>query len=260
MKSNLVFYFLVVLVCLNVSAQQKRVRISGQISNDSIALENIHVINRTSKKATTSDKNGIFRIAVKENDELFISSIQFKNELIIINDLNISTLTVNILLKKEINSLDEVTLEKRQNIAKDLGLPNAGKKPLTKLESRLNAHTKASLPVAILLTLIGGAGGIDNLYYIMSGNRKKDRKLTNLLQRDKIEAFEQQQLQNIRSHLTDMFFTKTLKIPVKEIDNFILHCDSQDVLYLFGKNRKLEVIDILIKESEPFLKKLMEKE
>ncbi len=256
MKSNLIFYFLVILVCLDVSAQQKRVLITGQIYSDSISLENIHVINKTSKKATISSTNGIFEIPVKENDELLFSSIQFKNKIIIINDLNIKSLIVKIKLEKEVNSLDEVTIEKRRNIAGDLGLPNAGKKPLTKVESRLNAHTKASLPVAVLLTLIGGAGGIDNLYYIISGDRKKDRKLTSLLQRDKNEEFKKEQRQNIRAHLTDSFFIKTLKIPVQEIDTFIQFCDSKNIDYLLSKNRKLEVIDIFIKESPHFLKTL----
>ncbi len=259
MKSNLILYFFVTLICFEVSAQQERVLISGEISSESNALENIHIINKTSKKATTSDKNGVFKIRVKEGDELLISAIQFKNEIIIINSLNIKLLTIKIILEKEVNSLDEVTIEKRRNMAGDLGLPNAGKKPLTKLESRLNAHTKASLPVAVLLTLIGGAGGIDNLYYIISGDRKKDRKLTNLLQKDKNEAFKKEQRQNIRARLTDAFFINTLKIPVQEIDDFIQYCDSKNIDYLLSKNRTLEVIDVFIKESPNFLKSLNDK-
>ena len=255
MRTNFILLF-TTLACLKISAQDQRVMIDGQISNDSIPLENIHIINKNSRKATISDKDGMFRIPVKENDELLISSIQFKNKVIIVNNFNIKRLNIKIILEKEIKSLDEVTLEKRRNIAGDLGLPNADKKPLTKLESRLNAHTKASLPVAVLLTLIGGAGGIDNLYYIISGNRKKDRKLTALLENDKFESFQQQQLQNIRIRLKDVFFIETLKMPKEEIDSFIKYCDTQDIFYLFSKNRTLEVIDILIKESKPYLKSL----
>ncbi len=246
--------FCVILICFKVSAQDERLIINGKVSSDSTALENIHIINKTSRKATISDKNGVFQIPVKENDILLISSIQFKNELITINNMNVSTLTLFVKLKLKINSLDEVSVIKPENIAKGLGLPNAGKEPLNKLESRLNYHTKASLPLAILFTLLGNAGGIDDMYYIISGNRKKDRKLTALLEKDKFETFQQQQLQNIRIRLKDVFFTETLKIPIKEIDNFIKYCDTQDVFYLFSKNRTLEVIDIFVKESKPYLK------
>jgi len=256
MRNNYILVISMMLICFKICAQQKRVLISGQISSDSIALENIHIINKTSKKATISDKNGVFRIRVKEHDELLISAIQFKNQVIEINKLNISTLKILISLKKEINSLDEVTVRKPKNIAKNLGLPNAGKKPLTKLENRLNAHTKASLPLAILMTLLGNAGGIDDMYYIISGERKKDRKLAKLLERDKLEAFQKKQLEHIRLRLTDNFFIQSLKIPAEKIDNFIIHCDAQDVFYLYSKNRTLEVIDIFIKESEPYLQQL----
>ncbi len=259
MKSNLALGILLTFFCFKMSAQLKRVEISGKISGDSIALENIHIINKTSKKATTSNSNGNFRISVKENDELLISSIKYKNKVIHINNMHIKSLNILITLEKEIYSLDEVTIEKRRNIAGDLGLPNANKKPLTNLENRLNAHSKASLPLTILYSFIGGAGGIDNLYYIISGDRKKDRKLASLLQRDKIEAIEKQERQNIRIRLTDNFFTKTLKIPLKEIDNFIQFCDDKNIDYLLSKNRTLEVIDIFIKESPHFLKILKEK-
>jgi len=259
MRTSILLLF-IFLVHLTIAGQTERRVISGKVTSDSLAVESIHIINKTSRKATISDRNGIFQIPVRVNDILLISSVEFKNQEIKVNELNINTLKIIIKLEKEITSLDEVIVRKPKNIATELGLPNAGKKPLTKLESRLNYHTKASVPIAILTTLIGKAGGLEDLYYIFSGNRKKDRKLSKLLEQDKLDAFQQQQLENIRVRLTDAFFVETLKIPKEEIDTFITYCDAQDIFYLLSKDKTLEVIDIFVKESQGYLEQQQNKE
>lgn len=257
MRNNFIFFIVMTLICLEVSSQQKRVVITGQISSDSIALGNIHIINKTSKKATISDVNGSFRIFVKEHDELLISGIQFNDEVITINKLNINTLKLFISLKKKINSLDEVTIIKQNSTAENLGLPNAGKKPLNKLESKLNYHTKSSIARVFLGILLNEKGSINDIYYITSGKRKKDRRLKNLRDKDRLILYQLEQIQAIKKHFKEAFFTKTLKLPTKEIDYFIKFCDSKNnVIYLFSKKQNLDIIDIFIQQSETYLKEL----
>ena len=138
-------------------------------------------------------------------------------------------------------------------MAKVLGLPNAGKKPLTKIESRLNYHTKASLPIAILAALLNKSGGINDIFYIASGNRKKDRKLQKLIDIDKISIQTEKDIQQIRIHFKNKFFNERLKIPIDEIDSFIRYCLKNDIINLFYKEMYVEIIDIFIAESKNYL-------
>jgi hypothetical protein len=60
--------------------------------------------------------------------------------------------------------------------------------------------------------------------------------------------------EKIITELGETFFTETLKIPKEEITSFINYCKSKGVIDLYIKNRKMEVIDILIKESITYRK------
>lgn len=258
-KSSL--FLIIILLAFKSYTQEKRVFIVGKIIADSTSVEDIHIINKTTKKATTSDSKGRFRMPVKVNDTLLFSAVQFENKIIIINKVHIKNLSITVAIKSAVNQLSEVSIKKSKNIAKGLGLPNAGKKPLNNLENTLNAHTKASLPVAILAAILNKRGGINDMFYIISGNRKKDRKLSKLIDSDKFNLYQSQQIQEIKKQYKEVFFTKTLKLPKVEIDYFIKFCDSkEDVVYLFSKNRHLEVIDIFIKESKPYLKNIENEE
>ena len=236
--------------------QTERVTIQGVISSDSTFVENVHIINKNSRIATISDSNGFFQIPVKENDTLLISAIQFQSKIYIIKEelLEISQQII-INLKPKINRLNEVVVKKSNNMAKVLGLPNANKKPLTKIESRLNYHTKASLPIAILAALLNKRGGINDIFYIASGNRKKDRKLQKLIDIDKINIQTEKDIQHIRIHFKNKFFNETLKIPIDEIYSFIRYCLKNDIINLFYKEMYVEIIDIFIAESKNYLTK-----
>ena len=136
------------------------------------------------------------------------------------------------------------------NMAKSLGLPNADKIPLNKLERNLNYYSQESVAVVILATLLGQQGGIDDLYNIISGNRKRDRKLKKLIDEDKKLELNQEYIQIIRDYFKDDFFLNTLKIPKENIDGFVEFCLPKDIVNLFEKQRHLEVVDIFIQNKE----------
>lgn len=253
MKTRFIIFFILIF-SLQLYAQNRRVPINGKIKADSVSVRDVYIINKNSQKATISDENGEFQISVKESDTLFISSIQFESQHLLINQTHLNNFQLIIYLRPQINQLEEVVVQKPVNMAMALGLPNASKKPLTQIERKLNYYSKASLPLVILGTLIGQQGGIENIYYIVSGNRKKDRKLKQLIDADKRKELNSKTIKNIRLHFGDDFFIKTLQIPKKEIDLFIESCESKDIINLFNKGKTLEVTDILIKESKTYKK------
>ncbi len=251
-------------MCLQLSAQEVRYNISGNVHNDTTNVENVHVINQTSRKGVITNKNGDFKIHVKINDTLKFTNIQFNNKIIFINKEHLLNKFISVNLFQKTNVLNEVVIQYPQNMAKSLSLPNAGKKPLNKLERNLNAYSQKSTPIVILDALLLGpilnnipfitprTGGIDDIYNIISGNRKRDRKLKSLLDEDNKHEINQEYIYNIRKYFQDDFFIQTINISKKNINAFINYCLPKDILFLFNKKRYLDMVNIFINESKSF--------
>ncbi len=257
-KPTYLILFLALIIVSNIQGQ--RISINGKIKSDINDLENIHIVNKSSNKGTITSVKGEFQLSVKEKDTLIFSGIQFNNKEIIISPFDILSKSITINLISKINQLEEVIIRKPKNIAVELGLPNAGKKKLTKLEAREVYYSQASVPVVILLTLLGNAGGLEDLYHIISGNRKRDQKLKALIEADKLAAYNQNVIKKMRLYFKDVFFTETLKIPEEKIDYFIESCLSKDIIDLYIKERNLEIMDIFIKESKNYIKEIKDEE
>ena len=249
---QIIFVFLLIFCFARIYSQDKSLLLSGEVRYDSMAVENVHIINISSKRGSLSNQLGEFHISVKENDTVIFSDIQFLIKEVIITNEIIKNKSLVIFLEPKNNELDEIVLIESKNIAKALQLPNAGKKPLNKLERNLNHYSQASLPVVIIATLLGQRGGIDDIYNIISGNRKRDRKLKLLRDEDRKYELDQENIQKIRDHFQDEFFVQTLRIPNKKTDAFIRYCLPKNIVYLFNKSRYLEIIDIFIAESTSF--------
>lgn len=251
-KNKLLFITAIFLVSIAYSQSTRRV-LNGIIVSDSLSVNKIHIINKTTKKGTTSNEDGTFQIPAKVLDTLIFSGVQYKVLYKVVSKEDLQKLQVTIKMQPQLNELDEVIINPI-SIAKRLNLPNADKKPLNKREARLEGHSKASVPIVILTTLIGGAGGIDNLYYVFSGQRKKDRKLQKLIQEERINDLNGRTLSEIKKHFKNDFFIYTLKIPAKEIDDFLEFCVEDNIIELFVNDRLLEVTEILIQKSKIYLK------
>lgn len=251
-----IYFFLLLIYALNSTAQQERQRIIGKITSDSISVEDVHIINVTTRSGTISNKNGNFQLFVRENDTLIFSDIQFTTQKIIIQPNHLTNNFVQVKLEPYTNQLDEVIVDRSKITggvnASTLNLPNADKEPLNKLERNLNYYSQESVPIVILATLLGQRGGIEDLYNIISGNRKKDRKMNQLLKDDEQNARNQEEVALIREHFTDIFFTNTLQIPTDRITLFITSCIPKNIIPLFHQKRYLDITDIFLRESSSF--------
>ncbi len=260
MMNKSTYLILSLVLSATIHSQVERSTITGTIKSDAIDLENIHIINKNSNIGTITDVYGKFLIRVKENDTLTFSGIQFENKKIVISNFDAMRKSLTINLISKVNQLDEVLLRKPKNIAMDLGLPNAGKKPLTKLEAREVYYSQASITFVILSTLLNKKGNIEDLYHVISGNRKRDRKLKALIEADKLVEYNQKVIREMRSYYKDAFFITTLQIPKEKINHFIEYCVVKDNIDLSIKESHLEVMDILIAESKIYLKELEHEE
>jgi hypothetical protein len=137
-------------------------------------------------------------------------------------------------------------------MARALNLPNADKEPLNKIDRKLNFYSQQPTSVLILATMLGQAGGIDDLYNIISGNRKRDRKLKSLYEADRLNAVYDSALSEIREHFSDKFFTDTLKIGKENISEFLWQSEPEKIIMLFKEDRYLEITDIFVIRSKNF--------
>lgn len=252
--------YLLCFLCLGhlVHGQENRIMISGEIKNDSIPIENVHIINKNSQKGSISNHLGQFKISATDKDTLMISDIQYQNKIIVVNHNHLLNKFIEINLLELTNELDEVIVQQFDDMSEEIGLPNAGKKPLNKLERNLNHYSQKSTPVVILEALLFKPGGIDDIYNIVSGNRKRDRKLNQLIQEDRLNEQNMGYVQQMREQFQDEFFIKEVKINENDIDNYIYFCLSQGIGSLYDEGRLIEVIDVFLKSKESYVTSLEE--
>jgi len=251
---NKLHLIILIFFTIHITAQQERILISGLMINDSLTIDNVHIINKSTNKGTVSNDKGEFNIWVRENDTLQFSNIQYKIRRLQISEQHLKNKKLKINLVQKNNELKEIVLKHSENMAKVLGLPNAYKKPLNQVERKLNYYSQASTPVVIIATLLGQKGGIDDIYNIISGNRKKHRLLKKRQYQDKIDSIKQINIQMIRDHFNDIFFIDDIQIPKEEINSFLNYCLPRDIIILYKKKKYLEIIDIFLAEIGNFKK------
>jgi len=146
--TNLITIFL----SFGLSSLAQEASIEGKVVADE-DLEGIHIINKTSNKFTITNERGIFVIPAKLNDTILISSIQYMQQEIVVDEIIMHAKHMNVYLQEQIYELDQVMIGKyligdlRSDILNteirddinfyDVGIPGYTGKPLTQNERRL---------------------------------------------------------------------------------------------------------------------------
>jgi len=217
-------------------SQELRVKIMGEIKSDSTFIENVHIYNKTTNRGTISNAKGVFHIFVKSNDTLLFSNILFAKKYIVVNKKQIENKFITVSLNPSTNELEEIVIF---NMASSLGLPNADKEPLEPTERKINYYTKG--------------GALTNLYGWLSGDKNKLKKLQ-ILENADDEDFEKSLIIiDVRDQFQNEFFIDTLNISEESISDFIYYCLDDNFIFLFSKERYIEIIDIFIENRDAFL-------
>jgi len=268
---TLVFFISVFFQC---QAQIIRRSIIGRISNDSISVESIHVLNINTKKGTISNQYGLFKIPVAANDTLVFEGIQFKEKNILITKQMINAKSIEIELIQNINELKTVEIN-NINLSGDLinDAKNA-KKPISMVSKNVlkigkidfnivddidatdrmkppDPFTGTDAQVQVGGNILGLLGYVLNPLFNELGKigaHKRKRKQAK-------KAYKKRALtvpDKIRTELGDAFFEKQLKIPKDQIDTFINYCQPKEIVDLYMADKKIEMIQVLMKESANF--------
>ena len=269
---NRLYLIIFILISIHLSAQDSGIQLLGKITSDSLAIENVHIINKSSKTGTISDSNGEFAIKVQLNDTLIFSDIQYYLLEIKITKQVINDKKIEISLMQRINTLSEVVL-KTHDLMGNLTLDSRNFKDTLQKSNPLaleyNGNYKALsnivakkldpeyLPdVTDPLAPIGG-DLIGLTLFLFKPLIKEVSKIgkSKRAQKMKERTYQKQAVESpdkIRAEIGDSFFIHTLHISVEKIDEFIDYCKPKGIINLFLANKKMEMIDVFFTESKTF--------
>lgn len=104
-------FFLVCLISsLAFSQDFQRFNVEGRIIVESSELAGITVFNASANKGTITDDKGEFTLAVRLNDVIEVSALQFQNISFKVNEAIMGSKRMKVFLIVEINKLDEIIL------------------------------------------------------------------------------------------------------------------------------------------------------
>ena len=230
--------FLLMFYGIFAFAQKSPIFIKGNIQVDSINIEDVHIVNKTTKIGTTSNEFGNFEIPVHIGDILHFSHLNYEFKELYITKKN-RTIPLKIIGYEKTHLLDAFTLNNKSifYVDKEIMPHNLPVVNATTLKLPY-ANSKKTKSNAILSFQSGAAINLENLITRINGNYKRIQKAKELFSEDQ--------------QLTDDFFITDLKIKKEYINQFLNFCKSKPILAVFKKNNVLELIRILEAESSIF--------
>jgi len=242
------YTFLFTLFCLTAlfSQERKSFELTGTVFSDSLAVENVHIINKTSFIGTITNIHGLFKLPVKVGDTLHISHINFEVKKLVISVAEKGTKNVFVNLSSKTHALDEITLKKRRSIfyVDPQIMPHSMVNAITLKLPYANVKAKPENK-DVLRPESGLAVNLVSLINTFNGKRKKAKELKNAKIRD-------QKFDNLRSQFQDSFFYVDLKIRKGHINQFIAYCIKEGIYNYREKDNIIKLTNYLIQKSKTY--------
>ena len=214
------------------SQDQDRATVNGKIVSNTNDLEGVYVVNAQTEVMVTTAADGSFSIAAKPGDTLVFSSIQFKENRVLLTNENFTDLNFTVKLSLVMHQLQEVIIKRYDNInAVALGITPGDQKTYTEAERKLRTATALNA-TANVGTMAGGSISADPFLNFLSGRTKMLKKE---LAVEKKEFF----LKLLENMFTLDHFINRLKIPVEYVKGFEYYAVENDkfTVILNSKNK-----------------------
>ena len=165
---------------------QERTPVSGKVKSGEIPLENVHIKNISSEKATISDAKGRFQLNIKKGDTLLLTHVSMQDLVSFIKKEDLQNLVLNMLQKP--NELKEVMVNEHSEInAVSLGIIQKEIKPLSVNERRLK--TAGDFKPIHLLGILTGSLPLDPILNAINGRTKRLKRNIAIEKQQKNIAF-----------------------------------------------------------------------
>ena len=250
-------------------AQKDKFWLYGKLKDSSSVVKNANIINLKTNIGTFSNDFGDYKIIVSVGDTLQYSSVQHKTIYRIINNFVYRSEVLDVFMISSTYELDEVVL-RRNDLDGFLSLDlkktpedrraEALKKTMNfsgvnmniiyngdYIDQRVRPPMNNVDPIAMFA---GASGGVSIPF-------KYSEKLW-ALRRD--INFREKFPKMLLSEFGETFFENDLKIPTGKYYSFLEYCNPLGIENLFKENRKIELINLLKKESITYLLLINEKE
>lgn len=207
MNTLLKSFIALFIVVTTVSTAQERKPLSGKVVSDFDDLENIFVINKTSKMETTTSRGGYFTIHAAVNDTLIFSAVQFKAVDVPLTPELVAKELLLVPMEPQQHELSEVIINDYSYInAVSLGVAPAGQKKYTPAERKLNTASNWRMNPL----------GLDPIINAISGRTK--------MLMDGVAVEKKYNLMDKINYLyTEEDIVSKLKIPLDYVQGFIYY-------------------------------------
>lgn len=235
------------------SQTEERTVFNGRITANSTDLEGVYVINAQTEVMTTTNDLGAFSIAAKPGDEIVFSSIQFKENRVLLQQENFSDINFSVRLNVVMHQLQEVVIKNYNGInAVALGIIPGNQKKYTEAERKL--HTATALnATANAGGMAGGSVSADPLLNFLSG---RTAMLKKELAVEKKEFF----LKLLERMFTLEHFIDRLKIPAEYVKGFEYYAVENDKFTVILNSKNKTSTEFLLGELAVKYKEIIERE
>ena len=235
------------------SQTEERTVFNGRITASSTDLEGVYVINAQTEVMTTTNDLGAFSIAAKPGDEIVFSSIQFKENRVLLQQENFSDINFSVRLNVVMHQLQEVVIKNYNGInAVALGIIPGNQKKYTEAERKL--HTATALnATANAGGMAGGSVSADPLLNFLSG---RTTMLKKELAVEKKEFF----LKLLERMFTLEHFIDRLKIPAEYVKGFEYYAVENDKFTVILNSKNKTSTEFLLGELAVKYKEIIERE
>ncbi len=228
-------------------------KLEGRVYSKDGDVAATHVLNTTTKKATITDINGFFSIAVNLNDTLVFSAIQYRRKEMVVTLSVLESKLLMVPLDEALTELEEVIVMpynlsgdvgrdlnrlKTEPVvtASTLGLPNAYAVFPSQAERLLNeATTGGGIPFNPIINAITGR--------------------TKMLKSRVARNATYNRTQRVRSFYADSLYVSRFKIPEDKIDDFMYFCEIDPVFQVtVDTHDRLKIWEFMRRKSMVYRK------
>lgn len=232
--------------------------VKGRVVAEGKDVTGVTIQNISSKRATITNIQGDFSIAVRLNDTLVFSAVQFKRKVLPITKDVLDANFITVPLEEFVNELRGVVLNPYNlsgsldsdlgtlTLAKDvsaeaLGLPNAHRKIPTQSERKLQQATFGKFNIGMIFS-----PPLDPIINAITGRTKM---LKNRVKIDETYA----RTQRVQNFYVDSIFMVDLKIPQNKIPDFMYFCEvDEEFQTTVDTHDKLKIWEFLIQKSNVY--------
>lgn len=230
-------------------SQSQTTVINGRIASNASYLEGVYVINAQTEIMTTTDALGAFSIAAKPGETLVFSSIQFKENKVLLTPEDFSDINFTVKLNMIMHQLQEVVIRNYSGInAVALGIIPSGQKTYTEAERKL--HTATDLDAHVGL---GGSVSADPLLNMFSGRTAMLKKEVAV---EKKEFF----MKLLERMFTLEHFIDRLKIPLEYVKGFEYYAVDNDKFTAILNSKNKTSTEFLLGELAVKYKEIIARE